>query len=83
MQSMRLALVYNVDPTSPKRQSQQPHLRQSSCQNKSNALSRNRSVMRFPQFAHSLAIIAVPPFRPVNAVAVTVPPLVTTTPFVC
>ncbi|GJQ88504.1 hypothetical protein Trydic_g17325, partial [Trypoxylus dichotomus] len=42
-----------VEPTSPSRQSQQPHLRQSSCQKRSSALSRNRSVIRFPQPAHS------------------------------
>lgn len=50
---MRFAFVYNVEPTSPSLQSQQPHLRQSSCQNKSNALSRKRSVIRLPQPAHS------------------------------
>ncbi|KAK6626374.1 hypothetical protein RUM43_006685 [Polyplax serrata] len=50
---MRLAFVYKVDPTSPSLQSQQPHLRQSSCQNKSMALRRKRSVILLPQPAHS------------------------------
>lgn len=60
MQSIKLAFVYNVDPTSPNRQSQHPHLRQSSCQNKSKALSKNRSVILFPQPAHSLGPVPDP-----------------------
>lgn len=46
---MRLAFVYSVEPTSPSRQSQQPHFRQSSCQNRSRAFNRNRSVIGFWQ----------------------------------
>lgn len=46
-------MVYRVDPTSPNRQSQHPHFKQSSCQYKSKAFNRNRSVMRLQQPAHS------------------------------
>lgn len=53
LHKMRFALVYRVEPTSPSLQSQHPHLRQSSCQNKSKALSRNRSVILLPHPAHS------------------------------
>lgn len=42
-----------MDPTSPNRQSQHPHFKQSSCQYKSKAFNRNRSVMRLQQPAHS------------------------------
>ncbi|MPC38172.1 hypothetical protein E2C01_031675 [Portunus trituberculatus] len=38
---MRFPLVKRVEPTSPSRQSQHPHFRQSSCQYISSAFSRN------------------------------------------
>jgi hypothetical protein len=43
---MRFALVYRVEPTSPRRQSQQPHLRQSSCQNISSAWNKEINLLR-------------------------------------
>lgn len=49
-----------MDPTSPNRQSQQPHFKQSSCQYKSKAFSKNRSVIRLQQPAHSRNPIAEP-----------------------
>ncbi|GIX85547.1 uncharacterized protein CEXT_222791 [Caerostris extrusa] len=48
---MRFALVKSVDPTSPRRQSQQAHFRQSSCQNWSRAFSRYLSRIGFWQAA--------------------------------
>lgn len=53
LHKIKLALVYKVDPTSPNRQSQQPHFRQSSCQYKSKAFNKKRSVIRLQQPAHS------------------------------
>ncbi|GBL92003.1 hypothetical protein AVEN_135403-1 [Araneus ventricosus] len=53
---MRLALVKRVDPTSPNRQSQQAHLRQSSCQNWSRAFSKYFSRIGFWQAAQ-LALV--------------------------
>ncbi len=40
MHRSKFPLVYKVDPTSPSLQSQHPHLRQSSCQYMSRALSK-------------------------------------------
>ena len=53
MQRIKFALVKSVDPTSPSRQSQQAHLRQSSCQRWSSALSRNRSFIALWHPKHS------------------------------
>ncbi len=67
-------MVYNVDPTSPSRQSQQPHFRQSSCQYKSKAFNRKRSVIRFPQPAQSRDPLVGPVFGAADtAAAVTTP----------
>lgn len=53
MHKIKFAFVYRVDPTSPNLQSQQPHFKQSSCQNMSSALSKYRSVIGLQQPAHS------------------------------
>lgn len=62
-----------MDPTSPKRQSQQPHFRQSSCQYKSKAFNKNRSVIRLQHPAHSRCpipeLLVFPlPFSPPSSV---------------
>lgn len=66
-----------MDPTSPNRQSQQPHFKQSSCQYKSKAFSKNRSVIRLQHPAHSrkpiavllLPLLLLPPINDVFCVA--------------